>query len=152
MKERYLSKTPFLTFVYLSKCNINLPGYFGNSKKRFLWTGLLLILVNRRRQVCHWLFVCIKRNSNVKLHLHLIVWTFEIISWLQVFIDWVSHPHRSERPALPLASPPLEAPRTWLWPSAATPPRPHHLEKTRHSESPNLKSWSVDVEVIKLFL
>ena len=40
MKERYLSKTPFLTFVYISKCNINLPGYFGNSKKRFLWTGL----------------------------------------------------------------------------------------------------------------
>ena len=41
MKERYLSKTPFLTFVYISKCNINLPGYFGNSKKRFLWTGLI---------------------------------------------------------------------------------------------------------------
>ena len=41
MKERYLSKTPFLTFVYISKCNINLPGYFGNSKKRFLWTGLV---------------------------------------------------------------------------------------------------------------
>ena len=41
MKERYLSKTPFLTFVYISKCNINLPGYFGNSKKRFLWTGLM---------------------------------------------------------------------------------------------------------------
>ena len=43
MKGRYLSKTPFLTFVYISKCNINLPRYFGNSKKRFLWTGLLLI-------------------------------------------------------------------------------------------------------------
>ena len=41
MKERYLSKTPFLTFVYISKCNINLPSYFGNSKKRFLWTGLV---------------------------------------------------------------------------------------------------------------
>ena len=41
MKERYLSKTPFLTFVYISKCDINLPGYFGNSKKRFLWTGLV---------------------------------------------------------------------------------------------------------------
>ena len=35
MKERYLSKTHFLTFVYLSKCIINLPCYFGNSKKRF---------------------------------------------------------------------------------------------------------------------
>ena len=45
MKERYLSKTPFLTFVYLSKCNIKLPGYFGNSKKRFLWTGLLCMYV-----------------------------------------------------------------------------------------------------------
>ena len=42
MKERYLNKTPFLTFVYISKCNINLPGYFGNSKKRFLWTGLVV--------------------------------------------------------------------------------------------------------------
>ena len=47
MKERYLSKTPFLTFVYISKCNINLPGYFGNSKKRFLWTGLVIIKVTR---------------------------------------------------------------------------------------------------------
>ena len=36
MKERYLSKTPFLTFVYLSKCNTKLPGIFGNSKKMFL--------------------------------------------------------------------------------------------------------------------
>ena len=44
MKERYLSKTPFLTFVYISKCNINLPCYFGNSKKRFLWTGLMCIV------------------------------------------------------------------------------------------------------------
>ena len=34
MKERYLSKTPFLTFVYLSKCNIKLPCFFGNSKKK----------------------------------------------------------------------------------------------------------------------
>ena len=41
MKERYLSKTYLLTFVYISKCNINLPCYFGNSKKRFLWTGLM---------------------------------------------------------------------------------------------------------------
>ena len=39
MKERYLSKTPFLTFVYLSKCNINLPCFFGNFQKRFLWTS-----------------------------------------------------------------------------------------------------------------
>ena len=36
MKERYLSKTPFLTFIYLSKCNINLNCIFGNSKKCFL--------------------------------------------------------------------------------------------------------------------
>ena len=43
MKERYLSKTPNVTFVYLSKCNIKLPGFFGNSKKRFLWTGLVTI-------------------------------------------------------------------------------------------------------------
>ena len=41
MKERYLSKTPNVTFVYLSKCNIKLPCFFGNSKKRFLWTGLV---------------------------------------------------------------------------------------------------------------
>ena len=36
LKERYLSKTPNVTFVYLSKCYIKLPGIFGNSKKRFL--------------------------------------------------------------------------------------------------------------------
>ena len=41
MKERYLSKTTNVTFVYLSKCNVKLPGIFGNPKKRFLWTGLL---------------------------------------------------------------------------------------------------------------
>ena len=29
-KERYLSKTPFVTFIHLSKCNIKLPGIFGN--------------------------------------------------------------------------------------------------------------------------
>ena len=39
----YLSKTPFLTFVYRSKCNINLPCFIGNSKKGFLWTGLVFI-------------------------------------------------------------------------------------------------------------
>ena len=39
MKERYLSETPFLTFVYLSTCNTKVPGFFGNSKKMFLWTG-----------------------------------------------------------------------------------------------------------------
>ena len=41
MKERYLNKTPFLTFVYLSKCNINLPCILRNSNKRILWTGLM---------------------------------------------------------------------------------------------------------------
>ena len=35
MKERYLSKTPFLTFVYLSRYNINLPCIFGNFEGRF---------------------------------------------------------------------------------------------------------------------
>ena len=35
MKERYLSKTPNVTFVYLSKCNMKLPSIFENSKKRF---------------------------------------------------------------------------------------------------------------------
>ena len=39
MKEPYLSKTPFLKFVYLSTCKTNLPGIFGNSEKKFLWTG-----------------------------------------------------------------------------------------------------------------
>ena len=42
MNERYLSKTPNVTFIYLSKCNIKLPSIFANSKKRFLWTGLLV--------------------------------------------------------------------------------------------------------------
>ena len=35
-KESYLSKTPFLSFVYLSKFIINLPGIFGITKGRFL--------------------------------------------------------------------------------------------------------------------
>ena len=41
MKEWYLSTTPNVTFVYLPKCDIKLTGIFGNSKKRFLWTGLV---------------------------------------------------------------------------------------------------------------
>ena len=36
MKEWYLSKNPFLTFVYLSKCNTKLPRIFGNSKKNIM--------------------------------------------------------------------------------------------------------------------
>ena len=44
MKERYLSKTPNVTFVYLSKCNIKLPGIFGNSKKK--------VFVNRSTVQC----------------------------------------------------------------------------------------------------
>ena len=54
MKERYLSKTPFLTFVYISKCNINMTCYFGNSKKRFLWTGLILTLNSSSGLVTLW--------------------------------------------------------------------------------------------------
>ena len=35
-----MSKTPNVTFVYLSKCNIKLPGIFGNSKnKPVKWSG-----------------------------------------------------------------------------------------------------------------
>ena len=41
MKERYLSNTPFLTFVYLSTCNTKLPDISGYSRIR-LWTGLVL--------------------------------------------------------------------------------------------------------------
>ena len=41
MKGRYLSKTPFVTFVYLPKNNISLSWIFGNYKKRFLCTGLM---------------------------------------------------------------------------------------------------------------
>ena len=73
MKERYLSKTPFLTFVYISKCNINLPGYFGNSKKRFLWTGLIYTYIRKvesRAVFClsrirknHILGLILKRSS-----------------------------------------------------------------------------------------
>ena len=46
MRERYLSKTPFLTIVYISKCNINLPGFFGNSKKK--------VFVNRSSVHISW--------------------------------------------------------------------------------------------------
>ena len=35
-KERHLSKTPFLTFAYLSKVDTELHGFFGNYQKRFL--------------------------------------------------------------------------------------------------------------------
>ena len=38
MKERYLSKTPFLTFVYLSNCNIKLTGNLGKSQKSDLFS------------------------------------------------------------------------------------------------------------------
>ena len=62
MKERHLSKTPFLTFVYISKCNINLPGYFGNSKKRFLWTGLMYI-VHTYKICCR----CVSVGFNMRL-------------------------------------------------------------------------------------
>ena len=39
MKEQYLSKTPFLRFVYLSKCKINLPCIVGNSQISFFMNG-----------------------------------------------------------------------------------------------------------------
>jgi len=35
MKERYLSKTPNVTFVHLSKCNIKLHGFLEIPKKGF---------------------------------------------------------------------------------------------------------------------
>ena len=44
-KEPYLSKTPFPTFVYLSKCNTKLPCIFGNPQKMFLWTGLIFLSI-----------------------------------------------------------------------------------------------------------
>ena len=46
IKERYLSNTTFLTIVYLSKCNKNLPCFFGNSKKKIIWTGSDIILIS----------------------------------------------------------------------------------------------------------
>ena len=49
MKERYLSKKPFLTFVYISKCNKKMPCFFGNSKKMFLWTGPMIIHTFERK-------------------------------------------------------------------------------------------------------
>ena len=57
MKELYLSKTPNVTFVYLSKCYIKLPGFFGNSQKKVFvnWSNghrrdeLLCLLLKRCR-------------------------------------------------------------------------------------------------------
>ena len=79
MKERYLSKMPFLTFVYISKCNINLLGYFGNSKKRFLWTGLMNThnLYDERFQ---------NHLSNRVAHLNwLVIWAYLWFSCIYAF-------------------------------------------------------------------
>ena len=48
MKERYLSKTPFLTFVYLSKCNIKLQknlqlNISQTTESVFVWTLKMLL-------------------------------------------------------------------------------------------------------------
>ena len=47
MKERYLSKSPNVTFVYLSKCNIELPVFLEIPKKGFcgldhVWSSAML--------------------------------------------------------------------------------------------------------------
>ena len=44
-KERYLGKTPFLTFVHLLKCNITLAGTFGHSNKVWIEPVILLFSV-----------------------------------------------------------------------------------------------------------
>ena len=44
MKERYLSKTPYLTFVYLSKCNINLPCFLDIPKKVFMNRSIVQVV------------------------------------------------------------------------------------------------------------
>ena len=44
VKERYLGKTPFLTFFTLSTCTTKQLGvFFGNSKKMFLWMITIII-------------------------------------------------------------------------------------------------------------
>ena len=71
MKERYLSKTPFLTFVYLSKCNINLPNF--QKKKVFFepvyWT--MDILYNLMPWVVIRLICWSRTSDNSKYCVHI---------------------------------------------------------------------------------
>ena len=60
MKERYLSKHE-IYIIYLSKCNIKLPSIFGNSKKRFLWTGLV------QRYLLTWI---LEENAHKETQMH----------------------------------------------------------------------------------
>ena len=46
-KERILSKTPFLTFVYLSKY-IKLPVIFGNAKESFFFLLTCLMIIDQK--------------------------------------------------------------------------------------------------------
>ena len=50
MKERYLSKTLNVTFVYLSKCNIKLAGFFWKFQKNVFVnrsTGMFVAVFER---------------------------------------------------------------------------------------------------------
>ena len=85
MKEQYLSKTPFLTFVYLSKCNINLPCIIENYKKRFLLTGLMYIL--------HLWIITFEAESS-ELALATSAWSFTLSPSLPISI-WDLVPLRS---------------------------------------------------------
>ena len=74
MKERYLSKTPNLTFVYLSKCNIKLPCIFGNSKKKkFL-----------NRSNAHRLAHCTLSSSAVAFSIT--TQSYELFHWLMLML------------------------------------------------------------------
>ena len=103
MKERYLSKTPFLTFVYISKCNKNLPGYFGNSQKRFLWTGLVYIL----RALVGWSLLSVVQHQNIKCHAT--VENFKsldkalLVRWLKGLRSRVSQNGRQDEKAITLS-------------------------------------------------
>ena len=63
-----MSKTPNETFVYLSKCNIKLPCYFGNSKKKVFvnQSSAHSISVNcenvsSNQSACKYLHKCVRK-------------------------------------------------------------------------------------------
>ena len=70
MKEQYLSKTPNVKFVYLSQCNIKLPVLFGNSKKRFLWTGLMTTMLRGCTPLCPTWPLCWRDTPHYALYDH----------------------------------------------------------------------------------
>ena len=96
--------TPFLTFVHLSKCNIKLSGIFGNSKRSFLWTGLLHthVALGKARVGCvDWLcrscyfvfFICLLFFVKWEVTLHWAELGLTVTTFVATAVDklWIFH-------------------------------------------------------------